>query len=192
MLYIASRAVPEMLTRNNLLVTSDWDLTGLREKAPLNKRPLYLCSSLKEGSKETTSGLIGIVPAPRCDIDHGCQSRPGKRPQKYHQLKDQITGELRQYIEQNIPGIAGNIEHVDCATALTLRDFAHQPFGSVYGVKHRIGQYNPLPLTKAKNLFLAGQAVVAPGIMGAVISAFLVCGFVIGHRQLLKQIQKYR
>ena len=95
-------------------------------------------------------------------------------------------------VEQSIPGIAENIEHVDCATALTLRDFAHQPLGSMYGVKHRIGQYNPLPLTKAKNLFLAGQAVVAPGIMGAVISAFLVCGFIIGHKQLLKQIQNYR
>ncbi len=191
-LYIASRTVPEMLTRNNLLVTGDWDLTGLRAQAPLKKRPLYLCSSMKEDSKETRSGLVGIVPAHRGDTDHCSQSKPGKRPQEYQQLKDQITAQLRPYIEQSIQGIAGNIEHVDCATALTLRDFTHQPFGSMYGVKHRIGQYNPLPVTKAKNLFLAGQTVVAPGIMGAIISAFLVCGFIIGHRQLLKQIQKYR
>ena len=191
-LYIASGAVPEMLNGNNLLVTADWNLAGLRAHAPLNQRPLYLCSSGNEDSKEAKSGLIGIVPAPRGDTNDYSQSKPGKRPQEYHRLKDQITVELRQYVEQCIPDIAGNIEHVDCATALTLRDFAHQPFGSMYGVKHRIGQYNPLPVTKAKNLFLAGQAVVAPGIMGAVISAFLVCGFIIGHKQLLKQIQRYR
>lgn len=95
-------------------------------------------------------------------------------------------------MERSIPELAGNIEHAECATALTLRDFTHNPFGSMYGVKHKIGQYNPLPLTKAKNLYLAGQAIVAPGIMGAIISAFLVCGFIIGHKQLLKQIQKYR
>ena len=191
-LYIASRSAPELLTGSNLLVTRNWDLAGLQAQAPLDKRPLYLCSSMKEDSKETGSGLIGIVPAPRGDTDHCAPSRRGKRPKEYHQLKDQVTGKLRPYIEQSIPGIAENIEHVDCATALTLRDFAHQPLGSMYGVKHRIGQYNPLPLTKAKNLFLAGQAVVAPGIMGAVISAFLVCGFIIGHKQLLKQIQNYR
>ena len=95
-------------------------------------------------------------------------------------------------MEQSIPGLSGNIEHTECATPLTLRDFTHTPLGSMYGAKHRIGQYNPLPLTKAKNLFLAGQGVVAPGIMGAIISSCLVCGFIIGHKQLLKRIQKYR
>jgi all-trans-retinol 13,14-reductase len=191
-LYLAIRAAPEMLTRNNLVVTSDWDLTGLWDKDPLNNRPLYVCSSLPEDSKGTRPGLIGIVPASRNETDPWSQSMTGKRPQDYHQFKDKIAFKLRQYIERSIPELAGNIEHAECATALTLRDFTHTPIGSLYGVKHRIGQYNPLPLTKAKNLFLAGQAIVAPGIMGAIISAFLVCGFIIGHKQLLNQIQKYR
>jgi all-trans-retinol 13,14-reductase len=191
-LYLAIRAAPELLTRNNLVVTRDWDLTGVWEKDPLNSRPLYVCSSLPENSKATNSGLIGIVPASRSDTDPWAQSLSGKRPQDYHQFKAEIAIKLRQYIERSIPELAGNIEHAECATALTLKDFTHNPFGSLYGVKHRIGQYNPLPLTKAKNLFLAGQAIVAPGVMGAIISAFLVCGFILGHKQLLKQIQTYR
>jgi all-trans-retinol 13,14-reductase len=69
---------------------------------------------------------------------------------------------------------------------------ANNPFGSIYGVKHKIGQFNPMPVTKSKTLYLAGQAVVAPGIMGAVISAFLVCGFIIGHEQLLTQLQQFK
>ncbi len=191
-LYIASRAVPEMLIRNNLVMTSDWNLTGLWENNPLNSRPLYVCGSLPEDSKVTKSGLIGIVPASRNDTEPWSQSISGKRPLEYYQFKEKIAFKLRQHMERSIPELAGNIEHAECATSLTLRDFTHNPFGSMYGVKHKIGQYNPLPLTKAKNLYLAGQAIVAPGIMGAIISAFLVCGFIIGHKQLLKQIQKYR
>ncbi len=191
-LYLAVRAAPEMLTRNNLVETRDWDLTGVWEKDSLNNRPLYVCSSLPEDSRATNTGLIAIVPASRKDTDPWAQSLSGKRPQDYRQFKDKIAFKLRQYIERSIPELAGKIEHAECATALTLRDYTHNPFGSMYGVKHRIGQYNPLPLTKAKNLFMAGQAIVAPGIMGAIISACLVCGFILGHRQLLKQIQNYR
>ena len=119
-------------------------------------------------------------------------SSPGKRPKDYIHFKEKISLELQHYIERCLPEFTGNVEFVECATPLTLRDYANSPFGSIYGVKHKVGQYNPMPLTKAKNLYLAGQAVVAPGIMGAVISAFLVCGFIIGHKQLLTQVKQFK
>ena len=63
-----------------------------------------------------------------------------------------IRLELQQFMESCIPEIEGNIRFVECSTPLTIRDFANNPFGSVYGVKHKVGQYNPLPLTKSKGL----------------------------------------
>ena len=99
---------------------------------------------------------------------------------------------LCQYIAAVNPELSENIRFTECSTALTLRDYSHSPFGSLYGVKHKVGQYNPLPLTKAKGLFLAGQAIAAPGILGAVVSAFLVCGIIIGHYRVLKELKKLR
>jgi all-trans-retinol 13,14-reductase len=116
----------------------------------------------------------------------------GKRPPDYTDYKGEIAEKLCRYIGTVYPELSEKISFTECATALTLRDYSHSPCGSLYGVKHKVGQYNPLPLTKAKGLFLAGQAVAAPGILGAVVSAFLVCGIIIGHYHLLKELKKVR
>ncbi len=191
-LYAGCSTLPESLARNNLLVTSDWELTGAMEKGPLEKRPFYICRTQQTDEQSELYGLIGIVPAPRHQMDHWLDSAPEKRPKDYVHFKEKIRLELQQCMESYIPEIKGNIRFAECSTPLTLRDFANNPFGSVYGVKHKVGQYNPLPLTKSKGLYLAGQAIVAPGILGAVISAFVVCGFIIGHEQLIKQVQKFK
>jgi all-trans-retinol 13,14-reductase len=161
-------------------------------QTPLENRPLYLCSNQQTQGPSEICGLTGIVPAQMSEMNRWLDSRPGKRPRGYVDFKEKISLEMQHYMERCRPEIAGNIGFVECATPLTLRDFTNTPFGSIYGVKHKIGQYNPMPLTKAKNLYLAGQAVVAPGIMGAVISAFLVGGFIIGHEQLLTQVQQFK
>ena len=103
-----------------------------------------------------------------------------------------MAEKLSQNIGASFPGLVEAISFTECATALTLRDYSHSPFGSLYGVTHKVGQYNPLPVTKVKGLFLAGQAVAAPGILGAVVSAFLVCGIIIGHYRMIKELKKIR
>jgi all-trans-retinol 13,14-reductase len=49
---------------------------------------------------------------------------------------------------------------------------------------------NPIPLTKIPNLYLAGQAVTAPGILGTMMSAFLACGYIVGHETLRKELRQ--
>jgi len=192
MLFVGCKTVPESLINRNIMITKSWDWIEPIEKYPLESRPLYLCCSLQTQATSEIHGFTGIVPAQIVEMHLWRHSRPGKRPEDYNNLKEKISFELQRYIERCLPEVKGNIEFVECATPLTLRDFTNSPFGSTYGVKHRIGQYNPMPLTKAKNLYLAGQAVVAPGIMGAVISAFLVCGFIIGHAKLLTQVRQFK
>ena len=191
-LYAGCSTLPQSLTRNNLLITSDWDLTGLRPKDPLENRPLYVCQAHQPNGKASNKGLIAIVPASSGQTDRWSDSIPGQRPQDYIQFKESAGHKLQRHIENCVPEIVGNIKSAECSTPLTLRDFANSPFGSIYGVKHKVGQYNPIPVTKVKGLFLAGQATVAPGILGTVISAFLACGFILGHQQLIKQLQKYK
>jgi all-trans-retinol 13,14-reductase len=191
-LFAGCSTLPQSIAHHNLILTSNWDLTGLRQKDPLENQPLYVCQAHQPDGKTSNKGLIGIVPALSGQVDRWSDSEIGKRPKNYIQFKENTGNRLQRHIEQCIPEIAGNILFNECSTPLTLRDFANNPFGSVYGVKHKVGQYNPIPLTKVKGLFLAGQATVAPGILGTVISAFLVCGFILGHQQLIKQLQKYK
>ena len=133
-----------------------------------------------------------MVPASIGQTDPWAESVPGRRPKDYIEFKERTGKRLQRHIEKCVPEMADNIKFAECSTPLTIRDFANNPFGSIYGVKHKVGQYNPIPVTKAKGLFLAGQATVASGILGAIISAFLVCGFILGHQKLIKQIQEYK
>jgi all-trans-retinol 13,14-reductase len=192
MLFAGCKKLPESLAHRNIMITSNWDWRESMEQNPLANRPLYLCCNQQAQKPAAIYGLTGIVPAQMIEMNQWLDSRPATRPTGYVQFKEKISLELQRYIERCLPQIAGHIEFVECATPLTLRDFTGSPFGSIYGVKHKVGQYNPMPLTKAKNLYLAGQAVVAPGIMGAIISAFLVCGFILGHKQLLTQVKQFK
>lgn len=76
------------------------------------------------------------------------------------------------------------------ATPLTVKDYLKVPSGALYGVKQKVGQYNPIPMTRMGGLFLAGQAVAAPGLLGAMLSGFLACGSILGHDLLRKGLKK--
>lgn len=192
MLFAGLDDIPPSLARSNTVVTSGWNWSESMRQNPLDKRPLYLCSNMQTPGASGKFGLTGIVPAEMSEMKRWFDSRPGRRPGDYIRMKEKIGQDMQRYMERCLPETVGKIGFVESATPLTLRDFTNSPHGSVYGVKHKIGQYNPMPLTKAKNLYIAGQAVVAPGIMGAIISAFLVCGFIVGHEQLLTQIRQFK
>ncbi len=76
------------------------------------------------------------------------------------------------------------------STPLTVRDFVHTPFGSLYGAKRRVGQHTVPPLTRYKGLFLAGQAVTAPGLLGAMISGVQACGHIFGHDEIFEDLRQ--
>ena len=191
-LYAGCNSPPEQLVRANILVSSDLNITGLRETDPLENRPLFISCARPTDAGTAKHGLTAICPASGSQTDRWSDSMTGKRPPDYTDYKEAVAQKLCQSIGAVYPELIEKINFTECATALTLRDYSHSPFGSLYGVKHKVGQYNPLPLTKAKGLFLAGQAIAAPGILGAVVSAFLVCGIIIGHYRVLKELKKFR
>ena len=69
---------------------------------------------------------------------------------------------------------------LDSASILTYRDWLHSPTGAAYGIKQKTRQINlvgRLPLT---NLFAAGQSAILPGVVGAMMSSFVVCRGLLG------------
>ena len=63
---------------------------------------------------------------------------------------------------------------VDAASPLTFRDYLNSPDGSAYGVKQKIGQFNVLGRLPLRNMYAAGQSSLLPGIVGAMMSSFIV------------------
>jgi all-trans-retinol 13,14-reductase len=150
--------------------------------------PVYLTGAYHNG-ESVPSGFVAVFPANFTETALWENSKLGNRPAAYLQFKQQALELMRNRIERLNPDLDGNIKSFEISTPLTVRDYAGAPLGGLYGVKHMVGQFNPQPATRMKGLYLAGQALVSPGIMGAVLSGLLACGAIIGHEQMKKELK---
>jgi all-trans-retinol 13,14-reductase len=192
-LYAVCSKPIEDLAGSNIFVFPEPGFTCLHENFPMEKRPMYITAAGEEQTGEKVKrGFIAICPMSKEQTKPLVDPLSQKRSANYNLLKEEMCEKMLRSIKTSCPEIAEKITDVTCATPLTLRDYTNSPFGSLYGVKHRVGQYNPMPGTRLKGLFLAGQAVTAPGIMGAMISGFFTCGVIIGHEKLQKELRQCR
>ncbi len=98
----------------------------------------------------------------------------GKRPEDYRQFKAAKTGRMIERICAMLPQYSSKIEVLDSASVLTFRDYLHSPDGSAYGIKQKLGQINLRSELPLRNLLAAGQSSLLPGIIGAMMSSFIV------------------
>jgi len=159
---------------------------------PLEARQInILISESARGEADPVSGFIMIIPASIKEVEPWEDTTRGTRPPEYLSFKEEIKERMLSIIVSCYPELKGKIEAVACSTPLTLRDYSSSPFGSMYGAKHMIEQYNPFPTTKVPGLYLAGQSIVAPGLLGTMISAFLACGNILGHNFIRGELKRW-
>ncbi|MDR3073710.1 MAG: NAD(P)/FAD-dependent oxidoreductase [Deltaproteobacteria bacterium] len=189
-------------------------LFGISDKPVLGKgRNLFLCpdANLKDffdPERDAAQGPFFVTASPAGpggpDGSGGCgitvlapdglrayepwlHTRSGRRGPEYAALKKEKMERFRRALTAACPELAA-VRFVEGATPLTFRDFTHSPGGSLYGCKHTLTQFNPHSATRVPGLWCAGQSVIAPGVLGAVISSFLACGFILGQEQLHKEL----
>lgn len=174
---------------------------------PGSARNFFLCphtdlSSFFKHGGDVATGPYYVTTSPVTEKGYGVTALARGEYSDFLPWKDTVSGtrgpeyeafkaaQLQRFSEgllKACPELEG-VRFIEGATPLTFRDYTNSPSGALYGCKHMLAQYNPQPVTRIPNLWLAGQSVVAPGILGAVISAFLVCGFIVGHEQLYKEL----
>lgn len=179
--FARSRQSLDFLRGQNIFVQPSPGVFGAGVDCALDQRPFYLAGAdQREGSE--IKGLIGIVPADYSEVD-SWKSLGKQRSAKYRAWKKGLGAQLLQMFSQSYPQLPP-LELLDLATPLTLRDYSLAPEGAIYGVGRTLGQYNPHPVTRLPGLFLAGQAVTGPGLLGALVSSYLTCGSILGHEFL--------
>lgn len=115
-----------------------------------------------------------LAPSFLRNVEQWSDTRIGKRPPEYYAFKEHMTQGIMEHIFRELPGYQGKIEVVDSASVLTFRDYLNSPDGSAYGIKQKIGQFNVVGRLPLKNLYAAGQSAVLPGIIGSMMSSFIV------------------
>jgi all-trans-retinol 13,14-reductase len=135
-------------------------------------------------------GLSIIAPCSFRAFGAWSSSVSGRRPAAYYDLKDRLQEKLLGLLDREFPELNGRLQPLETSTPLTFRDYCRNPYGGLYGVRHHIDQYPTLPVNKVKGLVLAGQGVIAPGILGAVISGIVATAMIKGRKQTLNLIRQ--
>lgn len=114
----------------------------------------------------------------------------GNRGRDYIEEKEKHSIELVNEAEETF-GPFKSLKRLDTYTPLTLRDWVNSPEGSAYGVLRSSRQLLATSLlnrTSVKGLFLAGQNVLAPGVIGTIMGSFKTVKMIIGSEQFNKKV----
>ncbi len=118
-------------------------------------------------------------------------TRSGQRGEDYQRLKQAVAHRLIRQVEP-ITGPYHKLELLDVYTPLSIRDWVNSPNGSAYGVMRSCRQLLSaafLNRTAVQGLYLAGQNIVAPGVLGTILGSLATIKFMIGPDRFNQEIQ---
>ena len=107
---------------------------------------------------------------------------------------DEIKQEKARFFIDDASKLFGRLKGMkilDIYTPLTIRDRVNSPGGSAYGILRSAGQLMKtatLKRTSINGLFLAGQSILAPGIMGTILGSFQAVRNIIGYEKFGREV----
>jgi all-trans-retinol 13,14-reductase len=140
-------------------------------------------------SRETVNGkpcgtLTAFEPCFEKKTAQWAGSELRNRPAEYYDWKEKKTARMCERIFTAFPELREKTTVLDSASPLTFRDYLHSPDGSAYGIKQKTEQFNLIGRLPWRNLFAAGQSALLPGIVGAMMSSFIVVRSLLGRQDL--------
>ena len=150
---------------------------------------LFYCSALPAAPDgRQAASVLCLAPADEWQAWSG--SAHGARPPGYLAAKNDLAQRLLSRLAVLWPE-AADAQLVDTFSPLTLRDYTLTPDGCAYGVRRSAVQGRSTllsPRVRVGGLFLAGQSVVLPGILGSVISGINAWRALAGDGQIVEGI----
>jgi phytoene dehydrogenase-like protein len=124
--------------------------------------------------------LTAFEPVSADEVAEWSGTRTGERPDAYQKYKDRRVARMLERIVRACPEYRGRIRMFESASTLTYRDWLNSPTGAAYGIRQKVGQINLVGRLPVSNLHAAGQSALLPGIVGAMMSSFVVCRGILG------------
>lgn len=161
-------------------------------EASLNERAWITCSSGNVGpngrrpimaNMSLPGGLRGILQDKSFVTDDVKQ-----RPVAYKEVKNRYAIWMAERLRKLCPEMA-DFELIASSTDYSMRQWVYGSTGSVYGALHSLSQMPVLPRTKVPNLVLAGQGVILPGLLGALVSAAVAAGMLTSFDKVFKDFR---
>ena len=183
------------LVQCDTFIYNSWDTEAqYRQKVvSLSQRPsmIYCCAMPQKPNTEyAVTALVGVAPEEMAPFE---LTRRGERSEAYQAAKRSLASRTLNVLQEHWPEQAPYLKMVDACTPLTFRDYTLTPRGTAFGIIKSAGNFRHAQLstqTKVKNLFLAGQSIVQPGILGALISGIYTCTVILGRNYFMHKIME--
>lgn len=181
------------VSRCDAFIYDSWDTGAQYDKKILSSRQrpnMVFCSS-SPTAEDGGYALTALCCSTADEWAAWENSKTHRRPDAYTSAKNSLATRVISILKEKWPEADGNMSMVDSFTPLTFRDYTLAPGGTAYGLSKSVDTLRSSrvgPTTKIKGLFVAGQSVILPGILGSVISSVAACGHILGRDYLLDRI----
>lgn len=114
----------------------------------------------------------------------------GKRGESYAEYKEARCRKLEELCVRVCPELKGRMQFLAAASQLSYRDYL-SPYGSAYGIRQKVGQFNIFGRLPVKNFYAVGQNALLPGAFGAMQSSFILWRKIIGEKLYQQEINDF-
>lgn len=147
---------------------------GARDKRPL------------PGVDQVVLGLLFTEYQPWADL-----LDEGVRGPRYEAYKDAILASFIDSVRADYP--EWTVLSAEASTPLSTERFTLSPNGAAYGHYHSVsqmGRYRLPFVSKVRGVVHVGQTVGFPGVCGAMMSAYVACGEILGADRLVRELKE--
>jgi all-trans-retinol 13,14-reductase len=138
----------------------------------------FMAATPEPGGRSPVRTVIEPATPEDLRVSLACAGRD--RSPGYLAWKARRTAEARARALRLIPDLGAEIEVVEAVTPVSYFDWTGTMDGSAYGAKRAIHAVPLRTRTPVRGLFLAGQGLLTPGVMGAAASGVVAAGRVAG------------
>jgi len=159
---------------------------------PYNDGPgvLVIMRSFENVNGRNQTIITAMEPAFLDHWEEWKNSQTGKRADSYYKYKEQRAKRIEKRILGYYPEYTNTYKTINVSSMLTYRDYLNSPDGSAYGIKQKIGQFNLFGKLPLRNIYAAGQSSVLPGVVGAMMSSFIISRAIVGREKYDSFIRK--
>jgi len=166
------------------------DLDQLLDPSNDGSTVLVIMRSFENVNGRTQTIITAMEPAFLDHWEKWKNSKTGKRADSYYEYKRCQVKRIEKRILDYYPEYKNTYRTVDASSILTYRDYLNSPDGSAYGIKQKIGQFNLFGKLPLKNVYAAGQSSALPGVVGAMMSSFIISRTIVGREKYDSFIRK--
>lgn len=163
------------------------DMNQMMSPEWTGSRPLVMLCYDENVQNKHIKTLTAFECAHVKEVEPWQDTRTGRRGEAYTRYKAEKFQSIMSRLSDYFPEMKRGFKCLDTASMLTFRDYLNTPYGSAYGIKQKVGQFNLVGRLPLLNLYAAGQSAVLPGVVGAMASAFFVSRALLG-RQAFQEI----